>query len=68
MPSCTFILPAPSSLDPGLPIELDAIILKALEKDRGLRAFHGDLLSLRVQTQDGGSGKISCPEFLWSYP
>jgi len=52
--------PPPSQVNPGLPTELDRIIIKALEKDRDLRYQHAadmrtDLKRLKRETDSGRS-------------
>ena len=57
---------APVRLNPEVPVELDRIILKALEKDRDLRYQHAsemraDLKRLKRETESGRIGAQSAP-------
>jgi len=57
---------APSSLNPALPAALDAIIARALEKDRDLRYQHAaevraDLQRLKRDTDSGKSAAVTEP-------
>lgn len=55
--------PPPSSINPGVPVELDRIISKALEKDRSLRyQTAGDVRSdIRRLKRDSSSMRIAVP-------
>ena len=55
--------PAPSALNPKVPVELDRIISRALEKDRDLRYqsaadLRADLKRLRRETDSGRTGTM----------
>ncbi len=58
---------APARLNPGLPVELESIISKCLEKDRNLRYQHAseirtDLQRLKRDTESHRAAAVAAPE------
>ena len=64
------IPPPPTSLNPEVPPKLEEIILKALEKDRGLRYQHAAEIraDLKRLLRDTASGRASSPRSRRAWP